>query len=81
MTDETTIVFELTPTEAAILSEMLSVYSWSKGPYGEKVRAMYYELENCSSAYDHIRPPPITVSEVGTLEPGAIWLENLKTHL
>ena len=78
MTEETTIVFELTPKEAAILSEMLSVYAWDKGPYGETVRAMYYALDEAYPAFIHIKPAPSTVSCVGLLNAADIWLEDLK---
>lgn len=78
MTEETTIVFELTQKEAAILCEMLSVYSWDRGQYGELIRSMYFELDKEVSDRA-ICESPWTVSSVGVLPPGDIWLEDQKT--
>lgn len=73
MSEDTTIVLELTPKEAMILSEMLGTYSWTKGPHGEAVRDMYIALDEVSSSFDKC-PRAITVTEFGILGYNAIWL-------
>ena len=76
MSEEPTIIFELTPTEAMILSEMLGTYSWNKGPYGETVRAMYFSLDDVASSFEHVKLAT-TVTEFGALACNKIWLDDI----
>lgn len=75
MSEEPTIIFELTPKEAAILSEMLGAYSWNKGPYGQLVCEMYWALNDVCQAFEHIDSPD-TVTEFGLLGDDSIWLDD-----
>jgi hypothetical protein len=70
MNDDTTIVLELTPREAAVLLELTSVVSWSKGDYGEEVEAICRALEEVLP--DGVAPWSMTC--VGCLEPGQVFL-------
>lgn len=74
MSDGTTIVLEMTPEEAMILSEMLATYSWVKGPYGETIRSMYFALDDVSSSFEHVERA-VTVTEFGPLMFNKIWLD------
>ena len=75
MSEEPTIIFELTPQEAAILSEMLGTYCWTKGPYGQKVREMYLALDEVYPSFQHVKGAS-TVTEFGLLSCDAIWLDD-----
>ena len=76
MSEEPTIIFELTPQEAMILSEMLGTYCWTKGPYGETIRSMYFALEEVSPSFEHIKIAN-TVTEFGALACNKIWLDHI----
>ena len=76
MSEEPTIIFELTPQEAMLLSEMLATYSWNKGPYGELIRSMYFTLDEVYSSFEHIKPAT-TVTEFGALACNKIWLDHI----
>lgn len=73
--DEPTIILELTPQEAALIFEMSVTYSWTRGPYGERVRDLYHALRAVEYLMrDHLNIQ--TVTQFGELDPGAIWLDD-----
>ena len=49
MTEETTIILELTPREAAAILGLTSYVSWYRGHYGEEVRNICRALEDVVS--------------------------------
>ena len=76
MSEEPTIVLELTPQEAMLLSEMCATYSWNKGPYGELIRSLYFTLDEVYSAFEHVKLAT-TVTEFGALACNKIWLDDV----
>ena len=73
MTDDTTIILELTPREAAVILELTGVISWAQGAYRKEAESICRALEQIPES---LLPKPWTYSALGPVEPGLIWLDE-----
>ena len=73
MTDDTTIILELTPREAAVILELTGIASWEKGSYASEAKSICRALEQIPES---LLPKPWTYSALGPVEPGLIWLDE-----
>ena len=71
MTDDTTIILELTPREAAVILELTGVISWTQGAYRKEAESICRALEQIPES---LLPDAVTYCQFGYLEPGSIWL-------
>ena len=51
-----TIFLELTPREAAVIYDFVLTADWSRGPYGDDLKAIYDALTGVGSAFRHHEP-------------------------
>lgn len=74
MTDETTIILELTPEEASVIHEMALTYAWDQGKFGPTVRNIYYALDSVYPEFSHVDTE--TLCQFSVLAPGVIWMDG-----
>ena len=72
MSEDTTIILELTPREAAAILEMAGTYSWDRGSYAQDIMNICRALENL---YDDL-PRARSYGLLGPIDQGLIWMDD-----
>ena len=73
MNEDTEIILELTPREAAVILELTGIVSWTVGEYRKEAESICRALEQIP---EELLPDPWAYSAVGIIEPDLIWLDD-----
>ena len=74
MKEQTTIILELTPREAAAIEEMALMCSWENGSYKEEVCSIYRALESVRHEFSEHRT--VTKTKFGEVDTGLWWIDD-----
>ena len=75
--DDTEIVLELTPRQAAVILQLINAVSTAMGSYSQEVESLHRLLEKIPK--NLLRQPPVN-PVFGYVDPDTIWL-NEQTDL
>lgn len=78
MSEEPTIILELTPREAAVIHEMALMYNWERGEYRKEVRDIYHALDKIRFSAPFNQHSTNTITAFGEPEAGLWWVEDGK---
>ena len=72
--EQTTIILELTPREAAVVQEMALMYNWERGEYRDEVQGIFRALDDVRHEFNQHKT--VTMTSFGEAETGLWWIEE-----